>query len=279
MLAALVIVFREAVEAGLIVGIVLAATRRLPRRGRWVAAGVAGGIAGAGLVAAFTSEIADAFRGSGQELFNASVLAVAVAMLAWHNVWMSSHGRDMARQMRQAGSDVAAGRLPLTALSVVVGAAVLREGSEAVLFLYGVAVGGGTTAAGMMLGGLLGIAAAAAFSALLYFGLLTIPARSLFTVTSALITLLAAGLASQAVSFLQQAGYAEVLTSTAWDTSWLLADGGLTGRLLHTLIGYTATPTVMQMTVYLLTVGTILCLMRLIGSTKAKPVVPAGEAR
>lgn len=277
MLGALVIVFREAVEAGLVVGIVLAATRGLPRRGRWVGAGVAGGMAGAGLVAVFASEIADAFRGAGQELFNAGVLAVAVAMLAWHNVWMSSHGRDMARQLRQAGADVAAGRLPLTALAIVVAAAVLREGAETVLFLYGVAAGGGTTAASMILGGLLGIASASALSALLYFGLLSIPARSLFAVTSALITLLAAGLASQAASFLQQAGYAEVLTSTAWDTSWLLPEGGLAGRLLHTLIGYTAAPTVMQTVVYLVTIGTILCLMRLIGSANGTSGTPARE--
>jgi high-affinity iron transporter len=141
--------------------------------------------------------------------------------------------------------------------------AVLREGSEIVLFLYGIAASGGTSALGMMAGGILGLLAGAGVSTLMYLGLLTIPARYLFSFTSGLITLLAAGLAAQAVAFLQQAGYVEVLTSTVWDTSWLLSDDSVLGRLLHTLIGYTDRPNGAQVLVYLLTVSFIWGLMRL----------------
>jgi high-affinity iron transporter len=262
MLAALLIVFREIIEAGLIVGIVLAATKGVPRRALWVSYGVAAGVAGACLVAAFASEIGSLFAGTGQELFNAGILLLAVCMLTWHNVWMASHGRAMAQDMQRVGSAVAAGEEPLTALAVVCGVAVLREGSEIVLFLYGVVASGGTTALGIATGGLLGVLAGAAVSALMYFGLLSIPARHLFSVTSALITLLAAGLAAQAIAFLQQAGYIDVLTWTAWDTSWLLSDSSLLGRLLHTLIGYTDRPTVAQLVVYVLAVAIIAGLMR-----------------
>jgi high-affinity iron transporter len=183
-------------------------------------------------------------------------------MLTWHNVWMASHGRAIAQEMRQVGVAVAAGQKPLAALSVVCGVAVLREGSEVVLFLYGIAAAGGTSATGMMAGGALGVLAGAATSALMYLGLLTIPARYLFSVTSGLITLLAAGLAAQAVAFLQQAGYVETLTFTVWDTSWLLSDGSVIGRLVHTLIGYTDRPSGAQLVVYLLTIAIILGLMR-----------------
>ena len=262
MLATLLIVFREVIEAGLIVGIVLAATKGVPRRGLWVGYGIIGGVAGACLVAAFAGEIAPLFEGSGQELFNASILLLAVGMLTWHNVWMASHGRAIAQEMRQVGVAVAAGQRPLAALSIVCGVAVLREGSEVVLFLYGVFASGGTSAAGMMIGGTLGVLAGAGVSALMYLGLLTIPARHLFSVTSSLITLLAAGLAAQAVAFLQQAGYVEALTSTVWDTSWLLSDGSVIGRLVHTLIGYTDRPNGAQLVVYLLTIAIIVGLMR-----------------
>ena len=183
-------------------------------------------------------------------------------MLTWHNVWMASHGRAIAQEMRQVGVAVATGERPLAALSVVCGVAVLREGSEVVLFLYGVFASGGTSPAGMMAGGALGLLAGAGMSALTYLGLLTIPARHLFSVTSSLITLLAAGLAAQAVAFLQQAGYFEVLTFTVWDTSWLLLDSSVIGRLLHTLIGYTDRPTAAQLVVYLLTIALIVGLMR-----------------
>jgi len=269
MLAALVIVFREMIEAGLIVGIVLAATKGVPRRGLWVAYGVLGGAVGACLVAAFAGQIASLFEGSGQELFNASILLLAVGMLTWHNVWMASHGRVMAREMRQVGVAVAAGERPLGALSIVCGVAMLREGSEAVLFLYGIAASGGTSASGMLAGGALGVLAGAAVSALIYFGLLSIPARYLFAVTTGLITLLAAGLASQAVAFVQQAGYLEVLTGTVWNTSWLLSDDSLVGRLVHTLIGYTAQPSGAQLIIYLVTIAIIVALMRFVRSSRA----------
>ncbi|HUJ46827.1 MAG TPA: FTR1 family protein [Rhizomicrobium sp.] len=267
MLAALVIVFREVIEAGLIVGIVLAATQGVSHRGRWVSYGVAAGVLGACLVAAFAGQIANLFSGSGQEIFNASILLVAVLMLTWHNVWMSGHGREMARELRGVGAAVSAGERSLMALAVVVGVAVLREGSEVVLFLYGIASQGGTTVAGMLIGGALGLAAGAALSALMYFGLVSIPPGKLFSVTSGLITLLAAGMAAQAILFLQNAGYLNVLMTTVWDTSWLLPDGGegwraLFGKMLHTLVGYTAAPDGAQIVAYLATVAAIVGLMR-----------------
>jgi high-affinity iron transporter len=263
MLASLVIVFREVIEAGLIVGIVLAATRSVPRRGWWVAGGVGAGLAGACLVAAFAGELGALFNGSGQELFNATILLVAVGMLTWHNGWMASHGRELAREVRAVGSAVAAGDRPLTAVAVVVGIAVLREGSEVVLFLYGILASGGTSVGGMMVGGAFGVALGAGLSVLIYLGLLAVPAHRLFAVTTGLITLLAAGLAAQAVFFLQQADYLQGLAAPLWDTSWLLGEDSIPGRLLHTLIGYTASPDAAQLLAYALVIAMMLTTMRL----------------
>jgi len=275
MLATLIIVFREVLEAGLIVGIVLAATRGLPHRGFWVATGIVAGIAGACVVAAFAGEIANLLAGTGQELFNAAVLLIAVVMLTWHNGWMAAHGRELAQEMRKVGADVVSGERPLTALAVVVGVAVLREGSEVVLFLYGIAASGENTALGMLAGGVLGVIGGAAISALLYFGLLTIPLRYLFGVTSALIIFLAAGLASQAVAFLQQAGYFEAFTDVVWDTSWLLSAESFVGRLLHTFIGYTDRPNQAQLLAYAATVVTMVVVMRVVKTRAPTRRVPA----
>jgi high-affinity iron transporter len=173
--------------------------------------------------------------------------------------------------MRQIGSEVSTGQRTLTALAIVVGVAVLREGSEVVLFLYGIAAQGGLSTASMLAGGALGLGAGAAVSALMYFGLLSIPARRLFSVTSWLITLLAAGMAAQAVLFLQQGGYFEVLTSTVWDTSWLLPEGSIAGRLLHTLVGYSDAPNGAQLVVYAATIVTINVLMRIVHGKKPLP--------
>jgi high-affinity iron transporter len=264
MISALIIVFREVIEAGLIVGIVLAATAGVPTRSRWVAIGVAAGILGACLVAAFAGELANLFEGSGQEFFNASILLLAVCMLTWHNVWMASHGREMARELKAAGHQVKTGERTLTALAIVVGVAVLREGSEVVLFLYGIAAQGGTSATAMVVGGGLGLVAGALVSALMYFGLLTIPAGKLFQVTSGLITLLAAGMAAQAIVFLQNGGWLLYFTGTVWDTSWLLSEGSIAGKLLHTLVGYSEAPNGAQLIAYVATIAVILVLMRMV---------------
>ena len=267
MLAALVIVFREMIEAGLIVGIVLAASRGVAGRWRMVGGGVAGGVLGACLLAAFAGTLAGLFEGAGQELFQACVLLAAVAMLTWHNVWMASHGREMARELRAVGRSVSAGERPPLALAVVVGIAVLREGSEVVLFLYGVLASGGTTAAGVAAGGALGVAAGGAVGALMYFGLLAIPAGKLFTTTEWLITLLAAGMAAQAMAFLQQGDFLPIWQQKLWDTSWLLNDGTITGRLAHTLVGYTDQPNGLQVLAWLATVAGIFVLGRAVRRT------------
>jgi high-affinity iron transporter len=264
MLASLLIVFREVIEAGLIVGIVLAASRGVVRRSLFVGYGVAGGVLGACIVATFAGELESLFQGSGQEIFNASVLLLAVCMLTWHNVWMASHGRQMAMELKAAGHEVTTGKRTLAALAIVVGVAVLREGSEVVLFLYGIAAQGGTSASGMVAGGGLGLLAGAAVSALMYFGLLTIPAGKLFQVTSGLITLLAAGMAAQAVIFVQNGGWLEYFTTTVWDTSWLIREDSLTGRLLHTLVGYSQAPNGAQLIAYVATILLIVTLMRIV---------------
>jgi len=275
MLASLVIVFRAVIEAGLIVGIVLAATRGVPRRSWWVSCGIVGGTLGACIVAAFAGELGALFSGSGQEFFNAAILLVAVAMLTWHNAWMAGHGRELAREVHAVGTSVAEGRRPLTALAIVVGVAVLREGSEVVLFLYGIFATGGTTVAAMVTGGALGVALGAAVSALIYLGLLAVPAHRLFAVTTGLITLLAAGLAAQAVFFLQQADYFQGLATPLWDTSWLLRDDSVPGRLLHTLIGYTAMPDGAQLLAYAMVIAMMLALMRLARGRTATAHLPA----
>jgi high-affinity iron transporter len=275
-LAALIIVFREVFEAGLIVGIVLAVTRSVPHRNRWIGGGVLAGTLAACAVAAFAGALSQLFAGMGQELFNASILAVAVIMLTWHNVWMARHGKEMAGEIRAVGQAVAAGTKSLLALAVVVGVAVLREGSEVALFLYGVAASDGGSALSLAIGGIIGLGLGVAVCLLTYFGLMRIPPRALFATTTVLITLLAAGMAAQAVAFLERANWLTRLDSVVWDSGWLLSDKSIAGRTMHTLIGYTDQPTEMQLLVYLGVLVVTVMLMRLTGSQPADRAVATG---
>jgi len=278
MLATAIIVFREVLEAALVVSIVLAATRGVRRRGLWVGGGVLGGALGATAIAWFADAIAAAASGAGQELFNAAVLFVAVIMLGWHNVWMSRHGRELASSLKSVSAAVRGGTSPMHVLAAVVGMAVLREGSELVLFLYGVAASG--EASGMLAGALIGVGAGAAVGAALYLGLLRIPSSRLFTVTGWMILLLAAGMAAQGAAFLVQADILPSLGESVWDTTALLADDGVPGRVLHTLIGYTARPYGIQLLFYLATLGGITALMKIVNHpprTNAMPAAPAAS--
>lgn len=251
MSATAIIVFREVLEAALVIGIVMAATRGLPGRAGWIALGAVLGLGGAGLAAAFAGALSRAAAGMGQELFNAAVLLVAVAMLGWHNVWMSRHGRDLARQLRAVGDEVRQARRPMSALAIVVGVAVLREGAEVVLFLYGIAVAEGSDAGRMLAGGVIGLAFGAAAGTAIYLGLVRVAGRYLFAVTSALILFVAAGMAAQAGHFLAQAGYLPQLGHSLWDSSALIADSGPLGTLLHVLVGYVSRPDGIQVLFYL----------------------------
>ncbi len=267
MLPTAIIVFREVLEAALIIGIVMAASRGALGRGLWVSGGIAAGVLGACSVALFAATIAAAAAGMGQELFDAGILFAAVCMLGWHNVWMSSHGRELAANAKQLGADVRSGARPLWALGIVVAVAVLREGSEIVLFLYGIALAGqGGGPLEMVIGGVIGLALGVAAGTAIYLGLVAIPMRLLFTVTTWLILFLAAGLASQGAAFLMQANVLPPLGSNLWDTSFLLSDSSLAGRVLHTLIGYTAQPAGIQILFYLATVVIISGLMRFVGA-------------
>jgi len=281
MLGALIIVFREVIEAGIIVGVVLAVTSGVARSRLWVSVGVGAGVLGASLVAAFAGALANALEGVGQEIFNGTILAIAVVMLAWHNTWMATHGRQMAAEARQLGEEVKSGARSLAALAVVVGVAVMREGSEIALFLYGLAAAGGSSAPSLLIGSVLGLIAGCAVTALTYFGLVTIPQRHLFRVTTILITFLAAGLAAQSVAFFQQAGLVTSLSQTAWDTSNILSDTSLLGRVLHTLAGYSDQPSVLQVIVYLAILTIIFSLSAALASRSgARPQAakPAGGA-
>lgn len=264
MLASLLIVFREVLEAGLIVGIVMAATQGIRGRASYIAIGIGSGLAAASALAFFAEEITNSLSGFGEEIFNSAILIVAVIMLGWHNLWMAKHGRELASEMKALGNAVCRGESSLPAMATVVAVAVLREGSEVVLFLYGIAAEGQATTFSMLAGGLLGVLAGSLVSWLLYKGLVTIPLSKLFSVTGWLIALLAAGMAGRSAAILAGADLIPAWGYEAWDTSWLVADGSMIGRVLQALLGYSDRPMGVQLAAWAFTLATLIICSRLI---------------
>ena len=131
------LVFREALEAALFIGIMLAATRGISRRGFWVLLGITLGVIGSLIVAKLTDTINTLANGTGQEWFTIGVLSLAFVMLTWHVIWSQRHGRELAAQAKSLGAQAKSGQASLWAVSIAIAMIVLREGAETVLFVSG----------------------------------------------------------------------------------------------------------------------------------------------
>ena len=252
MYAAALIVFRESLEAALFVGIVAAATRELTSRTRWLSAGVAIGALGAILLALIAKRASGWFDGLGQDVINISVLSVALAMLLWHCIWVTTHSKEMAGDARKLGASIQQGQRRPYALLTAVALAVLREGAETVLFVSGALSGSAeTSSTEVIFSGAVGLTLGAASGWLIYSGLSRIPARHLFSVTNAFIAILAGSIASQLVKALTQAGFIKRWTDPLWDSSQLLMPDSALGTFLRALVGYDARPSGIQLASYL----------------------------
>lgn len=251
MLQIAIIVFREILEIALVVSILVAATNGVKGRNKWILSGIGLGICGSILIALFTDQISNSLNGVGQEIFNASILMASSAMVSWTVVWMKKHGKKISANLKRLGKSVVDGEEELFAVVPVVAFCVLREGAEIVLFSYGAFVSGNNIS-NLILGALSGLALGIAVGFGLYFGLLKIFGKYFFTITSYLLIFLAAGMFSQAIGFLSTAGIVPEIIYPVWDSSFLVSDQGILGKLLHALIGYIAKPSLAQLVVYFL---------------------------
>ena len=177
-----------------------------------------------------------------------------VLMIGWHNIWMASHSKEMTSKAKSIGSEVRSGAQELSAIAIAIALTVLREGSEAALFVQGMLASTPNSTGAVLLGALIGLVAGSALGLVTYFGLLRIPLRRFFSVTSGLLLLLSAGLASQMAKFLIQADLIPSLATPLWDTSWLLPVSSRLGNALYILLGYEDKPSGMQVIFYLTTI-------------------------
>jgi len=260
MMSAMVIVFREVLEMSIVLGVLMAATTGSLESRRWIGFGTLLGLLGAVVIALFMAELESSMDGGGEFIFNAVVLSLAAILIAWTVIWMAKHGREMSLRMRQVGQSVSQGDLPVTALFFVTLAAVMREGSEAVFFLFGAAQSAQQDGWDIVYGGAVGLLLGAMVGFILYRGLVRIPIKHMFLVVGWLLMLLAAGMASQAAANLVMVDMLPPLVDTLWDTSKLLSMESIPGELLHVLMGYDERPSGVQVLVFAVFLSLVLML-------------------
>jgi len=252
MIASLLIVFREMLEMSLLLGLLFAAVRGQASARIWLVLGVLAGVCVAVLLAVFMEQLESSLDGDGEFVFNAAVLFMAALLLAWTVLWMREQGRAVGGRLADRGRAVREGRLPAVALAGVAAAAVMREGSETVFFLFGVARGADPDGWAMLIGGIAGALLALSLGMLLYLGMLRIPLGRLFGMLGLLLAVMAAGMVARGVEQLVTIAWLPPLVDPLWDSSWLIESDSLWGDVLHLLVGYTDRPSGMQVAAFVL---------------------------
>jgi high-affinity iron transporter len=253
MLASAIIIFREMFEIVLIVGIILAATKSLEGRMKWILSGLGLGLAGAALIALFIDKISEVAEGLGQEIFNAAVLYSAAFLIGGTVLWMVKHGREIRSHFNHIGQNIFEGKLHFFSLSMAIALAIWREGAEIIMFIYGM-IASNQPVINITLGAAGGGLAGLIVGLLIYFGLLKIPTKYFFRVTTGILVLLVAGMVSGGTGYMISAGIFTHMTSTAWDTSEYLSQTSIAGQALHALLGYSEQPAILQVILYVLTI-------------------------
>jgi high-affinity iron transporter len=245
----LFIVWRECVEALLVVGILYSWLKASPegRRGLpYLWGGVAGGLALAGALALVLLGISEWLSDTGQEWFQGGMSLAACLLVVQMVLWMKRHGRTLKSEL-ESGARTSIASDNWWGLFALVVIAVAREGSETVVFLYGTvsAAGAGKgsePAALLVLGGAAGLAAAGLTFWLLQLGGKLITWRRFFRLTEVLLLLLAGSLLVGGLDHLISLGVMPTLMDPVWNSSWLLSDSTGFGKILADFAGYRAYP-------------------------------------
>ena len=256
LIAGLVTGLREGVEAALIVSIILAYLAKTGNRRHfskiWI--GTAAAVAVSLIIGVGLFVTVGEFEAPYENLFEASTMVLATAVLTWMLFWMRRQARSVRGEL-QAAVDRVLTEGSAWSLALLAFSAVIREGVETSLFLVGqvnaAAANGPGAELATVVGALLGLAIAIAIGATVYSGARRINYATFFRLTGLALVFIAAGLLSHAVHELIEVGWITVLTGTAFDISAVLPEDAGIGLFLRALLGYSAAPEVLTLVVYI----------------------------
>ncbi|MBK7616918.1 MAG: FTR1 family protein [Burkholderiales bacterium] len=242
MLNALVIVFRESLEAMLIIGVLMAWIARQPapqplRRGVWL--GVAAGVGLAIALGLATFAAQSELAGRSLEIFQLSIVLIAAGLILQMVLWMHRHGRQMKRQL-ESQADQAGGALGVAMITAL---AVAREGAETVVYIYGLGLQeGGAQLLALLLAALSGFALAGATAWVLARGARRFSLQRVMGISEVLLLLVAGALLVNGVDRMIALDWLPPLADPLWDTSAWVDDGHGVGSIMASFLGYRARP-------------------------------------
>lgn len=252
-MAELIIVFREVLEASLIIGILYTFLKQTNQEESivklWQGVLVALVVS---IIGSFVfQQFAGGFQGQAEKLFEGVVMIVAASVLGTVIVWMAKNkniAEDLKGKAEQALSSNKVG-LGIFLLAFI---SVFREGIETILFLYGVMMKqGGLSISLSLLGAGMGISV----GYLIFVQGKKVPLKTFFNVSSILLIFVAAGMFAYGIHELESAGVIpdygriwDINPPKFADGSYpLMHDKGYVGSLLKGLFGYNGDPSLIEL--------------------------------
>ncbi|MBI0274417.1 FTR1 family protein [Hafnia alvei] len=247
------IMFREGLEAALIVSLIASYLKRT-QRSQWLGVVWIGVILAAALclgLGIFINETTGEFPQKQQELFEGLVAVVAVCILTYMVFWMRKVSRSVKTHLEGAiDNALSAGKGQGWALVAMVFFAVAREGLESVFFLL--AAFQQDVGVQAPIGAVLGLVCAILVGMMIYWGGIKLHLSKFFKWTSLFILFVAAGLAAGAIRAFHEAGLWNYLQDIAFNLTDVLSTHSLLGTFLEGILGYQEAPSVSEVLVYFL---------------------------
>lgn len=257
-----IIVFREAMEIAFLLGVILAATKPIKDSHKIVILGALAGISFASIFAFFTKYISASMGELGDEIFNSVVILLTALLISWTVVWMQGYTKKMRKNLGDLSEKINAGKSNQLMIVFVVAGAIFREAVEIILFVYSVASADQLEAQEYLNGIGFGLFGGLTVGTLLCLGVMKYAGKYIFSISTILLTLIAASLASEAAAILTSTGIIDILSEQLWDSSWLVSDASIFGKILNITIGYDARPNAMQFIFYLSTISLTLLMVQ-----------------
>ena len=245
MLANFLIGLREGLEAGLVVGILIAYLVKIGRRDVlprvWLGVGLAVALSlGLGCLLTFGTY---GLSFAAQELIGGLLSIVAAGFVTWMIFWMLRTARGLSRELRsEVDSHLTGAGWGLVLIAFL---AVGREGLETALFIWAAVQASGSTTL-PLIGASLGIAVSVVLAYLIYRGVLTINLSKFFTYTGVFLIVVAGGVLAYGVHDLQEAGFLPGLNTLAFDVSAAVPPDSWYGTLLKGVFNFSPATTVFE---------------------------------
>lgn len=244
-----VIVFRESLEAALVVGIILAFLARIRARAfvKHVLSGTVSALAASGGIAFIFERTVGSFEGRAAEIFEGLVALTASGILTYMIFWMHRQASQMRTHM-EAELRAVVNRKDLWALWGMAFFAVLREGAETILFLKAAALQAGGAVS--VLGGISGFFLAVSLVFAVFWLGRKIPLKPFFQSTGFLLTLMAAGLLGYGIHELEEAGWLPAVRESVWNLNGVVNEKEGIGAFLKAIFGYNGNPSLLETVSY-----------------------------